>query len=1030
MAVAVLFTASCAKEDISSSIVGGGEANVTFTVDLPELGTRANNYGGGSKVNILHYNVYEYGTENRLDLLSGSKEAEVTGQSLYTITIPMLKGMKYDIVFWAENKECDYYTLTGKEITVNYDNAIANDETRDAFFGSVKKFDPTNPGNMTSVELRRPFAQLNAITTDCQLIKKSGITAMHKSALKVTSKLHNQFNIFSGEATGEVENVGFAINDIPAETKTIDDNTDMHLAMNYLLVNGEKALVDVKLLFVGKRGDAEYRFPVAQYSGIPVKRNYRTNIIGKLLTASTEFEVKILPGFDGEVDKFVSVANVDELTAALASNNNVEVSLTEDIDLSDILVIGGAQSTISTSSTRTVATRNVVIDGKGKTINSTATRAINISGDVNVTIKNLTINASGERAINIIQNAKSVTLEKVIATAANYTVNVAGSAPGAKVAIKNSTLNGLCTVNVAGAGANVTVDGCTVNCNDNNTTAGESYAALCLNKDAVGGSIIATNTTVNVPEDSDSTKGRNGAENGTVTIDGSTEGVAVMVAAITYPGSDYYYSFTTLEDAIEFAKAGETVQLLRDITLSEILVINKAITLDGKGKTLTSTAARAINVSGADGVTIKNLTINASGERAINIIQNATNVTIEKVTATSANYTVNVASSAPEAVVAIKNSTLNGLCTVNVSAAGAEVTVNGCTVNCNDNNATAGEAYAALSLNKEAVGGSIEATNTTVNVTEGSDSMKGRNGAANGTVTINGSTDDVVVMVAAITYPNNNNYHAFATLQAAIEFNVKAGGNIELLRPIEIAEGKELVIDLKGQTVTATEYAFENSGTLTIKGGGVVYGTIYNEKGTMTIDGGTTYNAAEGQAYVFLNNGGTLTINTATINSGSSYPVYSYSSNDVGTKAKLVINDATVNATFGCINSYGLGNTVEINGGTYQMTGVQGKTSHIAYFSGVNAVINGGTFRKIGDINMSSTGGGGICVINGANLTIIDGNFAGDYADVYDWGGKNANGNGNKVEIAGGTYKFKPNANWIAEGKSATQNADGIWTVQ
>ena len=31
MAVAVLFTASCAKEDISSSI-GSGEANVTFTV--------------------------------------------------------------------------------------------------------------------------------------------------------------------------------------------------------------------------------------------------------------------------------------------------------------------------------------------------------------------------------------------------------------------------------------------------------------------------------------------------------------------------------------------------------------------------------------------------------------------------------------------------------------------------------------------------------------------------------------------------------------------------------------------------------------------------------------------------------------------------------------------------------------------------------------------------------------------------------------------------------------------------------------
>ena len=69
-----------------------------------------------------------------------------------------------------------------------------------------------------------------------------------------------------------------------------------------------------------------------------------------------------------------------------------------------------------------------------------------------------------------------------------------------------------------------------------------------------------------------------------------------------------------------------------DVTTSAIIVIDKAITLNGNGKTITSTAGRAINVSGANGVTIKNVTINASGERAINIIQGATNVTIENVT--------------------------------------------------------------------------------------------------------------------------------------------------------------------------------------------------------------------------------------------------------------------------------------------------------------------------------------------------------------------------------------------------------------
>ena len=242
--------------------------------------------------------------------------------------------------------------------------------------------------------------------------------------------------------------------------------------------------------------------------------------------------------------------------------------------------------------------------------------------------------------------------------------------------------------------------------------------------------------------------------------------------------------------------------------------------------------------------------------------------------------------------------------------------------------------------------------------------------------------------------------------------------------PIEI-KNVTVTLDLNGKTITAGKdgYAIENKGELTIKNNGVIYGVVYAEgtSAKTTINGGT-YNALTN--WVFLNSqGASLTINDATINGGSSYPIYSYDAN-----SKLVINDATVNATFGCINAYGTNGTVEINGGTFQMTGVQGKTSHIAYFSNVDAVINGGTFEKVGDINMSGTGGGGICAIYGAALKITNGTFAGDYADLYDWGGKNANNRGVAISVEGGTYKFKPTT-FLAEGFAATQNADGTWTV-
>ena len=370
MAVAVLFTASCAKEDISSSI-GGGEVEVTFTANLPELGTRA--YGEGKLVDILYYNVYEQGTDNKLDL-SGSQKAQTQGQSLYTITLPMIKGMKYDIVFWAQVEDCGYYTLNGKTVTVSYAGE-ANDESRDAFFGKVVNFDPVTPGDMTSVELRRPFAQLNAITNDCQAVLKSSISEMYKSSLKVTTPVCNELNLLTGDASGEAS-VEYALGDIPAETKTIikDETTEMHLAMNYLLVNGEKSLVDVEFTFVGLRGTVEFPFTTVELGNIPVQRNYRTNIIGKLLTKSTDFEVEIKPGFDAAYDVegetvTAKVDTVEEFVAAFEDDSNVDVVVLDgDINLNDLLTRANNDPSLTIKSGK-----ELTIDLNGKKLSSTST---------------------------------------------------------------------------------------------------------------------------------------------------------------------------------------------------------------------------------------------------------------------------------------------------------------------------------------------------------------------------------------------------------------------------------------------------------------------------------------------------------------------------------------------------------------------------------------------------------------------------------------------------------------------------------
>ena len=111
------------------------------------------------------------------------------------------------------------------------------------------------------------------------------------------------------------------------------------------------------------------------------------------------------------------------------------------------------------------------------------------------------------------------------------------------------------------------------------------------------------------------------------------------VAKIEKTGVEY----ATLQAAIDAAEAGDTVTLLKDITLGTYVqgksdaavTINKAITLDGNGKTLTSKAGRAINVDVAGDVEIKNLTIkqycgrNSSDQkRCINVITNTVNLKV------------------------------------------------------------------------------------------------------------------------------------------------------------------------------------------------------------------------------------------------------------------------------------------------------------------------------------------------------------------------------------------------------------------
>ena len=394
---------------------------------------------------------------------------------------------------------------------------------------------------------------------------------------------------------------------------------------------------------------------------------------------------------DATVTEPVSVATAAELEAAIANGGNI--TLTEDIDLD---AIATTRATFGL-----FIEKDCVINGEGHTITSTSDRAIAVSGANAVTLKNFTLEATGERGIQVQDGAKNVTIENVTATAYNYTVNLPSSAGATVVTINNCDLKGLNTVNIAAPGANVTINDTTLRCEDN---AAEAYGVVSMNPDAVGakavinrGEVIITGT---------NTEGTNAgcisAANaeiifndtvGNCTVDGHS-------FAINY-ANGYAYTFATFEGALSYAKDGETITLLKDVNLTEPVVITKEVIVDLNGKNITAdTFLYPGNTEVEDSYAfwVKNggdLTINGEGE----------------ISTTACKYSIAVWAQGG-------NVTINGGTFQNAgegsdliyASANGHVVINGGVFNaCEKQNGVAGteEAYSALNLKGDGTGSSI-----------------------------------------------------------------------------------------------------------------------------------------------------------------------------------------------------------------------------------------------------------------------------------------------------------------------------------
>lgn len=265
----------------------------------------------------LPKNVYKVSVKD-LDMIISDDETKDKG---FTFKCELVKGLEYTLVFWAQSEDADkYYDLSNfPTVNINYDgedNHNNNDEMRDAFCKSHTFVVPSMAtATAQTLILTRPFAQINVgVESDAwdeyegNQIKTSSITI--KNAV-------NSFDILKNKAvTGEnaLCSVEYTEAIIPADITSLsdvsisDDNRKLFVDINkngtieatekfywismcYILVPDDNdsdsentytttlESLSFKAFKEDKNEARAFVIPENAMTNVPVKRNYRTNII-------------------------------------------------------------------------------------------------------------------------------------------------------------------------------------------------------------------------------------------------------------------------------------------------------------------------------------------------------------------------------------------------------------------------------------------------------------------------------------------------------------------------------------------------------------------------------------------------------------------------------------------------------------------------------------------------------------------------------------------------------------------------------
>ena len=414
---AMVLAGSCQQE---LDPVTDGDTTVTFTVSAGDITTRA--IADGTNIDALHWEIYKTAEIATAAQPLGEKTIIDTDKNKeFNVELKLLADQDYTIIFWAEvNGAGHYNTADLRNVQINdYANEMANDESRAAFF-KVYPFSTENGVAINeTIELTRPFAQINlgSTTYETSFNNVNGGNVKVETTEMTVTNIATSFNTLTGKGEGE-QAVTFKAAVTPNAPKDATDKlllvNDLYyywLGMNYLIVCGDSDNVKVDVTLVTNFGNVNHTV-----TNVPVKENYRTNLLGDFLTTGATFNVVIDEEFQtpdevivnngwSNVNGFNYVVNgeapEDALASILAHADAAAKAATKaaegpvvTIDLSgDVFWATGAGIGSTPLLPADSPISAVVINGNGNTFTATGAGVgeIRLANPGKLTLNNLTI---------------------------------------------------------------------------------------------------------------------------------------------------------------------------------------------------------------------------------------------------------------------------------------------------------------------------------------------------------------------------------------------------------------------------------------------------------------------------------------------------------------------------------------------------------------------------------------------------------------------------------------------------------------